>query len=262
MRRIAAALCLALALAGCDGGGGQDLSPSATSSASSSPSASPSPSTTSPSSSPSEGPSESPPPELDLQLPADAPTELTDPADLAAVAAGDLTPLVPPGATVTHSAVLAGPAERIVLTWRRGDDPFASEQGFVEWSGLGEGSSLRAVHAFTDRPRRGVLAIDLEAGDLTGDGLADALTLEQQGGSGACGTWRVIVSTPDAAEEVFRHAACDTEIRIDAGKLSLREAVYEPDDPHCCPSAFRYATLEWDGIAFVETSSEVVETTP
>ncbi|MGE5460521.1 MAG: hypothetical protein ACM3WR_07845 [Solirubrobacterales bacterium] len=260
MRRVAAALCLVLALAACDG---RATKVSPTPSASPSPSVTASPSTTSPSVTPSltASPTPSPTPSLELQLPADAPSEVSDPAALAAVAAGDLTALVPPEGTVVHTATLGAEGDRIVLTWRRGEDPFAAEQGFVEWRLLDGGSTWRAVSAFTDDPRKGVLGIDLETGDLTGDGVPDALTLEQQGGSGACGTWRVIVSTPKAASQGFRHAACDTEIRIDGSTLALREAVFGPDDPHCCPSAMRYATLEWDGQTFVETSSHVVDLT-
>jgi len=195
-----------------------------------------------------------------LQVPADAPTQVSDPADLAAVAAGDLAALAPPDATVVHTATLVG-GERIALTWRRGDDPFAAELGFIEWVRLDGASSWHAVSAFTDKPRKGVLGIDLQTGDLTDDGIPDALTLEQQGGSGACGTWRVVASTAEAATEVFRRSACDTEIRIEGGTLALREAVFGPDDPHCCPSAMRYATLEWDGETFLETSSHLVDLT-
>jgi hypothetical protein len=260
VRRAAAALCLVLALAACDGGGTE---PSPTPSASPSPSLTASPSTIPPSVTPSltASPTASPTPTLELQLPADAPREVSDPAALTAIAAGDLEALAPPEATVVHTANLGAAGDRIVLTWRRGDDPFAAEQGFIEWRLLDGGSSWHAVSAFTDKPRKGVLGIDLETGDLTRDGVPDALTLEQQGGSGACGTWRVIVSTPEAASEAFRHAACDTEIRIDGSTLALREAVFAPDDPHCCPSATRYATLEWDGETFVETSSHVIDLT-
>jgi hypothetical protein len=256
MRRLPAIACLALALVACDGGRTEasptpPVSPSPTATTPS-PTLSPS---ASPSASPSSSPTASPTPALELGLPADAPTEVSDPAALTAIAAGDLTALAPPGATVVHTATLGTTGDRVALTWRRGDDPFAAEQGFVEWRLVDVGSTWHAVAAFTDRPRRGVLGIDLDTGDLTADGVPDALTLEQQGGSGACGTWRVIVSTPDAATEAFRRTACDTEIRIDGSTLALREAVFGPDDPHCCPSVMRYATLEWDGEAFVETSS-------
>lgn len=262
MRRIAGTFllaALALASAGCDDEDRPPPSPTPTSTP-----ASPSP-TTSPTEppSPTASPSVSPSPaEPVLRLPADAPTALEDPEGLAAVAAGDLAPLAPPGAEVTHSAVSVtpdDPLDQIALTWRRGDDPFAAEQGFVVWQRFESGPTWRAVYAFTDKPAKGVLGIDLETGDLTGDGIPDAFTLEQRGGTGACGTWRVIASAPEAATEVFRRSACDTEIRVDGTRLALRENVYEPDDPHCCPSAIRYAVLEWDGEAFVETSSDLVE---
>jgi hypothetical protein len=35
----------------------------------------------------------------------------------------------------------------------------------------------------------------------------------------------------------------------------VREAVYGPNDPHCCPSSFRVTSLAWDGTAFRETST-------
>ena len=111
------------------------------------------------------------------------------------------------------------------------------------------------MYAFTDRPRAGVLGVSSQTGDVTGDELADRLTLEDLGGSGACGRYRVVAGTATGAEEVFSRQVCDTEIFIAGGSLTVREAVFEPGDPHCCPSAFRTSTLEWDGEAFVETSS-------
>jgi hypothetical protein len=261
MRRILATAVLALVVAACDGGTEPPPSPTPTRTTSGpSPSVSPTASA-SPSGTSSASPSPTALPAA-LQLPADAPVSLEDPAGLTAVAAGDFAPLVPPGASVTHSALLVtpeDPVDQIALTWRRGEDPFAAEQAFVVWQRFEGSPPWRAVYAFTDKTRKGVLGIDLETDDLTGDGIPDALTIEQRGGSGACGTWRVIVSTPGTAVEVFRRSACDTEIRIASGGLSVREAVYVPDDPHCCPSAFRNARLEWDGKAFVETSSEVVD---
>lgn len=197
-----------------------------------------------------------------VRVPADAPTTLGDPAAADTVEGGDLTPLAPPGSEITRSAILIGTDERpeqIAVTWRRGDDPFSSEQGLLVWQRFPDDPSWRAVYAFTDRPRKGVLGIRLDADDLTGDGTRDALTFEQQGGSGACGIWRVVVSTPGAADEGFRRSTCDTEIRIARGGLSVREAVFEPEDPHCCPSHLRTSRLEWDGAVFVEVSSELLD---
>jgi hypothetical protein len=212
----------------------------------------------SPSASPSVSPSAEPTPEPDLQLPADAPILVDDPADVARVTAGDLTPLVPPGAEITFTALQTtpqDPIDQVAVAWRRGADVFASTHGLVVWRRF-EGPQWRALYAFTDRPRRGVLGITMEPGDLTGDGIADLLTSEHTGGTGACARWRVLASEPGGATEIYRLDACDTEIVIDAGELRIREAVYEPDDPHCCPSAFRVTTSRWDGQEWVETGSD------
>jgi hypothetical protein len=255
MRRLVAVLALVLVAPSC--GGRDDTPSSSTTIATTSPSAT---ATASPSPSPSLSSSPSPSPTIQptLQLPADAPTELSDPAGITEVAGGDLTALAPPGSTVTSTSVTTTPGDpldQVAFAWRRGDDPFAAEQGFVVWQRFDTDPPWRAVYAFTDKPSKGVLTIDLDGADLTGDGVSDFLTLEQSGGSGACGTWRVITPSPGSAAEVFKRTACDTEVRIVGSNLEVREAVYRPNDPHCCPSAYRVSTLEWDGQAFAETSS-------
>ncbi len=261
MRRLGLpVLLLAVAATACDGGSATDPSPSPTGPTdTASPSSSGSPSA-SPPASPS--PTPSPEPEPDVRLPADAPASLDDGVVRAAIASGVFTPLAPPGAQVGATEV-AGPASdpnELAFTWRRGEDPFASEHGFEIWRRAGDGAEWRVVYAFTDRQRTGVLGVSFQTADLTGDALVDRLTLEDLGGSGACGIYRVVSSTPDDAAEVFSRQVCDTEIFVSGGSLTVREAVYEPDDPHCCPSAFRTSTLEWDGRAFVETSSTVEPT--
>lgn len=256
MRRIAAAVCLALALVACE----KDEDPTPSPSVSPpSPTVSPTPSPTpSPSAEPTVSPTPSPTPTPSLQLPKDAPTELEEPLEPEEIDAAGHAPLLPPGATPTSVEDSDAP-EQIAVAWFRGDDPFARENGLVVWQRFASGAPWRAVYGFTDRPSKGVLVVRLEAGDLTGDGLEDLLSREELGGTGACATWRVIVSGTGSATEVYRLDACDTTLEIADGALSMREAVYEPDDPHCCPSAFRYVTLEWDGETFVRTSSELVE---
>ena len=64
------------------------------------------------------------------------------------------------------------------------------------------------------------------------------------------------------AREIFRREACDTQIAIAGGDLRIREAVFRPDDPHCCPSAFRESTLRWNGTSWEVVSSEVVPNDP
>jgi hypothetical protein len=199
-----------------------------------------------------------PMPEPDLQLPADAPTLVDDPADVAKVSTGDLSPLVQPDAKIGFTALQTrpqDPIDQIAIAWRRGTDAFASTHGFVVWQRFA-GPEWRALYGFTDRPRSGVLGITLEPGDLTADGIPDLLTTEHTGGSGACARWRIVASEPGLATEIFRRDTCDTDIAIAAGELRIREAVYEPGDPHCCPSAFRVTTLRWDGASWVETGSE------
>jgi hypothetical protein len=206
------------------------------------------------------GPSPSLLPEPDLQLPTDAPTSVEDPADVALIEAGDHSVLIPPGAEDTiafRQTAPADPIDQIAVAWRRSSDPFAPEVGFVVWqrAGPGEDVGWRAVYAFTDRPSAGVLGLRVVPADLTADGIDDLLTQEQRGGSGACATWRVIASADGGADEIFRRDACDTEISAVDGGLEIREAVYEPGDPHCCPSAYRTTVLEWFGRAWVEVSS-------
>ena len=200
-------------------------------------------------------PAPSPVPEpTHLELPPDAPTTVDDAEAISDIAAGDVRSLVPPGATVAFTEVAAAPFDQIAVAWERGEDPFAAERGFVLWQRTEDGGAWRAVYAFTDAPRRGVLGIQRpQRGDLTGDGVDELVTFEDRGGSGACGVTRVISPSSGAADEIYKRATCDAETSVIGTTLEVREAVYGPDDPHCCPSAFRTTTLEWDGERFVET---------
>ena len=207
-------------------------------------------------------PSSSQVPEPDLQLPDDAPTSVGDPTDVALIEAGDHSVLIPPGAEGTiavRQTRPTDPIDQLAVAWRRGsDDPFAPEVGLVVWQRFGEADTeWRAVYAFTDRPREGVLGLRVVPADLTADGIDDLLTEEQRGGSGACATWRVIASEAGSATEILRREGCDMEVSAVEGALEIREAVYEPGDPHCCPTAYRTTVLGWDGQAWAEVSSEV-----
>lgn len=252
MRHGLAALAIAvLALAGCRGGEGAAPPPTTTTATATTPASStvspptPTASTTGESPSPSPEPRPIPPAwaspiEEDL-----APQSLDDDA------------LVPEGAQLVDRRTLEAAGnvpDQVAVAYVVGSDPFAAEHGVALWQRFAEPPSWSVVLAFVDPPERGVLGIRMQAGDLTGDGHDDLLTFEETGGSGACGRWRVVATSGGDTEQVFSRQTCDTEIIVAGGVLRMREAVFDADDPHCCPSAFRTTTLEWDGTGFVETA--------
>jgi hypothetical protein len=222
-----------------------------------SPAATSRPTPASPSQTPMPPGTASPTPEPSIDLPRDAPTTFADDVSV------DELPrhaVLPPGATETASHVLDGDGEgpdTLALAWARRDDPLAAERGLVIWQRFPQRPAWRAVYAFTDPPERGVLGIRLEPGDVTGDGVDDLLSFEDIGGSGGCGTWRVVVTAEPGAAEVWRRRGCDTQVRLSRGRVEVREAVFEPGDAHCCPSAYRISRLAWDGETLTEVRSTV-----
>ena len=214
--------------------------------------------------SPDPGPAGDP----DVRLPEDMPAIVDDPAELASINADDLTSLVPAGSSITSQAQTIGavvgsgpvPNDEIALAWLDEGPPERST-GLIVWQRF-EDESWHAVYAFTDPPGKGVLGIRLDIGDVTRDAFADVLSLEDVGGSGACGTYRVIASGVHDASEIFRRDTCDTQVAIAGRDLRVREAIFRADDPHCCPSAFRESTLRWNGTSWDEISSEVIPNDP
>jgi hypothetical protein len=180
-------------------------------------------------------------------VPADAP-----PSYERDVGASEVPPdaLVPPGTSVTdvwYAEASAG-SSILVAYVEAGADPFRQEHGIIVWRRLpGEPDPWRPVFGLRDPPGRGVVQIRAIIGDATGDGSPDALTFEETGGSGACGTWRVLDLAGNAA--VFEKKTCDTTIDLstDAVGIVIREAVFSDGDAHCCPSATRTSVLTYAG---------------
>lgn len=168
--------------------------------------------------------------------------------------------LVPRKATAADEAFADTPEGQIVVvTFALGSDPFAQEHGLVVWRrSPGDSPPWRAVYGFADPPDAGVLGITVELGDATGDGSPDALTFESTGGSGACGRYRLVDLS--AAASAYERDVCDATIHFSTHPvgLLLREALFAPGDPHCCPSSFRVSQLEWNGKRFEVTSKEVI----
>jgi hypothetical protein len=178
--------------------------------------------------------------------PAPAPEETLD----LDVGAADLPieDLLPEGAELAGSWIAAGGAkEAVLVAWSRpSSDPFAVARGYAAFRREAELGQWWVVYRREIARRAGVLGVTAITADVTGDGAEDALVLEETGGTGACGTYRVI--DLQAGEAIFERSVCDT--RIDPSSrprgLSIRTAVYGPDDPHCCPSAFRTTVLVYE----------------
>lgn len=169
--------------------------------------------------------------------------------------------LVPAGASVTDvwDAETAAGSSILVAYVLPGSDPLHQERGLVVWRRFpGEPEPWRPVFGLVDPPARGVVQITAAVGDATGDGSPDALTFEGTGGSGVCGTWRVLDLAANAG--VFAKKTCDTTIDVstDPAGLAVRKAIFKPGDAHCCPSATRISTLVFvsSGVWRVDSTTE------
>ncbi len=192
-----------------------------------------------------------------VNIPSGAPTGF--PQDVAA----DRVPvadLVPADATITgvwYANPAAGPSILVAYALP-GADPLRRAHGLLIWRHTGGAPPWRPVFGVTDAPDSGVVQIQAAIGDATGDASPDTLVFENAGGSGVCGTWRVIDLANNA--EVYRRHACDTTIDIsrDTPGLVLRQAVYAPGDAHCCPSATRTIALVYVGQSRWKLASSAV----
>jgi hypothetical protein len=173
--------------------------------------------------------------------------------------------LIPLGATVTGSwATSTSAGEAIVVAWAfPGKDPLRQDRGVAAWRRFDDGGAPWrpvwgvAFPAGRDQP---VLGVDAQTADVTGDGSADALVSASLGGSGACAATTVIDLAADA--EVYRSRGCDRTIEPSSDPVGLlvREAVYSPGDPHCCPSGVRETVLVYENGAWQTATSSVSPT--
>jgi hypothetical protein len=184
------------------------------------------------------------------------------------VPAGDVPTdaLVPGGTEVTGSwYATTSSGESIVVAWDEPgpdpSDPFLP-RGIAVWRRFDDGGApWRPVYGVAYAKRAGIYAIASVIGDMTGDGSDDALVFAETGGSGACGTYDVLDLA--SATRVFDKQVCDTQITPSANPagLTIIEAIYAHDDPHCCPSATRTTVMTYaaDG-AWHVASREVIPT--
>jgi hypothetical protein len=197
------------------------------------------------------------------ELPAGVPTAFDQ-----AVPAGDVPTdaLVPSGTDVTGSWYATTSAgEAIVVAWvvpgPDPSDPFLP-RGIVVWRRFDDGGApWRPVYGAAYSKRAGIYAIASVIGDVTGDASDDALVFAETGGSGGCGTYTVIDLV--SGTQRFDRQVCDTQIApsADPAGLTIIEAVYTSNDPHCCPSATRTTVMTYgaDG-AWHVVSRQVIPT--
>jgi hypothetical protein len=238
-RRALALLAAALVAASCGGN-----TPKPAPSSSSSTAATPTAARPSVSSSPSSSPSSSVEP---VGVPAGTPESYPKNVDAAELPADAL---IPAGTTPTDSWLAIAPDGTqftLVAFAAASDDPFRQARGLIVWRRFLDSPPWRPVYGLSDPAAAGVLGINTLIGDLTGDGSPDALTFEDIGGSGTCGTWRVLDLASNT--QVYRSRTCDAtyDVSTDPAGLVLRAAVYRPGDAHCCPSATRTTVFVYDG---------------
>lgn len=101
-------------------------------------------------------------------------------------------------------------------------------------------------------------------GDLTGDGVDDAVVLVSCNAGGNVAWVIPLVYTVDADGKPERLGILAGDGRgdrqvtgasISDGQIVTDEAVFLPDDPRCCPSATGATIWEWDGTTFVIVNS-------
>ncbi len=180
-------------------------------------------------------------------LPAGVPS--TYPRD---VPAGDvpLRALIPRGTAPEGSWYARTPTgDAIVVAYaRRGPDPFRAQRGFVVWRrSAGVAPFWRAIAGVGHAADEGVASTRILIADVTGDGVPDALVNEITGGSGACGTWRVVEL--EGGAELWNRGLCDAQVvpAADPAGIEITRAVFGPGDAHCCPGATRTTVLTYAG---------------
>jgi hypothetical protein len=173
------------------------------------------------------------------------------------VAPGDVpaAALIPLQGEVTGSwDATTAVGDAIVVAWSMpGPDPFQLDRGIAAWRRFDDGGApWRPIwgQAFPSRhdPLQNLTA---DVADVTGDGSQDVLVSAEIGGSGGCGAVAVVDLT--TGERIYRSAGCDRAVTPSADPvgLSIRSAVFQPGDAHCCPSAVRttvlvYADGSWE----------------
>ena len=101
-----------------------------------------------------------------------------------------------------------------------------------------------------ERRRPGWIRIEVEADDVTNDGIPDALVTHWNGGTGYCGDRLLLSFQSGRVHELFRRNYCERKPEIVNGMLLVGEPI--GDCPHPsggahCYGGLRTQVLGWDG---------------
>jgi hypothetical protein len=158
--------------------------------------------------------------------------------------------LVPPGARIVSRARLPAtstiPAQTVVV-WSRplADDPAVKRFG-VEIRQAG-------ARVYAHRSPVNTLSVAFETGDFTGDGHDDVLVFDNTDGSGGCGVYRALATSPGAVRQVAVRLLCEDQGSIHLLRQGLVFRMGEERDPktaqqtHCCYRFVRTTLRRWDG---------------
>lgn len=99
-------------------------------------------------------------------------------------------------------------------------------------------------------------------GDLTGDGVEEAVVPMSTGGTQGIVGFVVLTPEGDSARSLLMElptgARGGLSLQISNGKLVETQAVPAADDPECCPSMLKVTTYAWDGSVLTVESADTV----
>jgi hypothetical protein len=166
--------------------------------------------------------------------------------------------LAPHGARIVSRATLPATAtvpSQTVVVWARplADDPAVKRFGVRLWQG-------RTI-VYEHRSPVNTESAEFEAGDFTGDGHDDLLVFDNTDGSGGCGVYRALATSPGSVRQVSLRLLCEDQGSIHLQRQGLVFRMGEQRDPataqqtHCCYRFVRTTVRRWNGSELVAVRS-------
>jgi hypothetical protein len=122
--------------------------------------------------------------------------------------------------------------------------------------------SLVAAGKLTASATKHGMVVDLvRCGDVTGDGVTDAVFTVASGGTAGDIRFGVIHGT-DGAILLYRSGYKVGIARHDKRSFDILQPHYGRNDPNCCPSSFREQRFTWHGSRFTGGPAKKLKTAP